>query len=191
MLSRPQVLMSTLLALPMLAGCGSTSSAEVTSADEVPAGVVEQYATLQEEVAERGGSITSGEWEVSYIVEAAEPWFHGEDGRQHYRAPTAQETHHIEIIPTESDSGRIVPDVPITLEVLDHNGKVVDSARLSFYYGTFFHYANNFSIPTDGEYVLRATIGTPTFRRHGDQEETPALATGATVTFEDVSLTRE
>lgn len=193
MRTRTPALTATLLALPMLVGCGTSDAADSgeESASAVPAGVVEQYSTLEGEVAERGGSTTSGEWEVSYIVEAAEPWFHAEGDEQHFRAPAEGETHHIEIIPTEAATGRIVPDAPVTLEVLDEEGEVVDSGRLNFYYSTFFHYANNFSIPADGAYTLRATIEAPTFLRHGEEEETPALTEGATVTFEDVSLTRD
>lgn len=50
----------------------------------------------------------------------------------------------IEIIPTEKASGRIIPEVPITLEVID-----------------------------------------------GEENEGPALSEGATVTFEDVEITKD
>lgn len=179
------------LTLPVLAGCSATEDTEEASAGQVPAGVVEQYSTLEEEVAERGGSTTSGEWKISYIVEAAEPWFHAKGAHQHFRAPTSSETHHIEIIPTEAATGRIVPEAPITLEVLDEDGTVVDSGKLNLYYSTFFHYADNFSIPAEGTYTLRATVGAPTFLRHGEEGEVPALSEGTTVTFEDVALTRD
>ncbi|MGH3371572.1 MAG: iron transporter, partial [Nocardioidaceae bacterium] len=105
-----------------------------------------------------------------------------------FREPTSDETHHIEIIPTEKESGRIVPDVPVTVEVLDTDGKVVDRQALNFYHSTFYHYANNFTVPEEGTYTLRATLGVPDFMRHGEEGEKPALSEGATVTFEDVQL---
>ncbi|BAS08716.1 conserved hypothetical protein [Arthrobacter sp. Hiyo4] len=73
----------------------------------VPAGVNKQYAVLANELAEKGKTVESREWTVNLITEAAEPWFdkHG----THFRAPEAGETHHIEIIPTETSTGRIVP----------------------------------------------------------------------------------
>lgn len=184
---------ATTLAAAALAGCGSTGAdqAPASTTRDIPAGVAEQYAALDREVAERGGTVTSGEWEVSYIVEAAEPWYDRHDGEQRYRRPTGTETHHVEIIPREASTGRIVPDVPITLAVLDDTGAVVESARLNFFHSTFFHYANNLTVPEDGRYSLRATLGAPTFLRHGDEGETPALSAGTTVTFDDVALTTD
>jgi hypothetical protein len=128
------LLCAGLLPLTALAACGGDSSAS----ESVPGGVAEQYSVLAEEVAENGGQTESGDWTVSYIVEAAEPWHEAHDGETHFREPTAQETHHIEIIPTETATGRIVPDVPITLQVLDAEGKVVDEKQLQFLFSTFF-----------------------------------------------------
>jgi hypothetical protein len=105
-----------------------------------------------------------------------------------YRPPKPGETHHIEIIPIERSTGRIVPETPIQLEVVDSNGKVVDRKPLNFYYSEFFHYANNFEVPEPGKYTLRATIGVPTFYRHGEKSQTPPLTQGAKVTFERVPL---
>ncbi len=78
--------------------------------------------------------------------------------------------------------------MPVTLAVLDQDGAVVDSNRLNFYYAEFFHYANNFEIPEDGTYDLRASIEPPTLLRHGESAAGPPLAAGARVTFEDVEL---
>lgn len=173
-----------------LASCSSADSSASKGAS-VPAGVQKQYEVLSAEVAERGGKTTSGPWTVSYIVEAAEPWFERHGDGDVFRKPASGETHHIEIIPTESATGRIVPDVPITLEVVAADGEVVQKQKLNFYYSTFFHYANNFSIPEAGTYTLRATLDAPQFRRHGEEAEGPALADGAVVEFDDVELTQE
>ncbi|UUZ61141.1 iron transporter [Nocardioides sp. B-3] len=146
------------------------------------------YETVEAEIAERGGEQTSGEWRVGYIVEAAEPWFEEHGGHSSFREPRAGETHHIEIIPFEESTGRIVPDVPVTVEVVAADGTVVAEEELNFYYATFFHYATNFSIPEDGTYTLRATLGSPSFLRHGDEADGPALAEETTVEFADVEL---
>ena len=180
-----------LAATPLVGLAACSGGDDSRSDDGLPAGVVDQYATLKAEVGDRGGQTSSGDWNIAYIVEAAEPWFESHEGHTRFRKPTSVETHHIEIIPTEKASGRIIPDVPITVEVIDAGGKVVDKKTLNFYYSTFFHYANNFSIPADGEYALRATLGSPTFLRHGEENEEPALDEGATVTFESVELTKE
>lgn len=177
--------------LALAAGCsqdaaGASHAAEGGAA--VPAGVADQYATVNEEIASEGGETTIGEWRIGYIVEPAEPWFENGGGAVSFREPAAGETHHIEIVPFEASTGRIVPDVPISLEVLDETGAVVDAKELNFYYGEFFHYANNFSVPTAGRYTLRATLVAPSFNRHGEQTEQPALIEGATAEFTDVEL---
>lgn len=178
------------LALAALTGCGA--QAQATAKDDgfaVPAGVNEQYSVLATELAEKGKTVESGEWTVNLITEAAEPWFDKQG--THFRAPEAGETHHIEIIPTETSTGRIVPNVPITLEVINGQNEVVQELALNFYYSTFYHYANNFSVPEAGTYTLRAKLGVPEFNRHGEESETPALAQGTTVEFKDVELTKE
>lgn len=183
--------------LVLLSACGESAggaqhdAAPKPSESAVPAGVQSQYSVLEEEISEAGGETTSGEWRIGYIVEAAEPWFEPENGKQSFREPAKGETHHIEIIPMEKSSGRVIPDVPITVEVVDAQGKVVDSQKLNFYYSEFFHYANNFSIPENGKYTLRAKLSAPTFFRHGESGEQPALAQGAQVEFADVELTKE
>jgi hypothetical protein len=204
------IAVTAILAALLLAGCGTNeaqaptsdtateTNAETTaaapeatdasSAGEVPEGVAAQYATLTEEIAAEGGRTTSGDWEVAYIVEPAEPWFETTDGNPTRREPAAGETHHLEIIPIEAATGRIVPEVPIRLEVLDENGEVVEEKELMFFHAEFFHYANNFSIPAEGDYALRATLQPPQFTRHGESLEELTLLEPVTVTLEDVHL---
>ena len=124
-------------------------------------------------------------------MEDAESWFEQHDGHEMFREPRSGETHHIEIVPFEKTTGRIVPTVPIHVEVLAEDGSVVDEKDLNFYYAEFFHYANNFSVPEPGTYSIRATLGAPEFFRHGDEAEGPALPEGAKVTFEGVELEAE
>lgn len=174
------------LTLLVLTGCAQAAAKD--DAFAVPAGVQKQYEVLADELAEKGKTVESGEWTVNLITEAAEPWF--DKHATHFRAPKAGETHHIEIIPIETSTGRIVPDVPISLEVVDAQGRVVQKQALNFYYSTFYHYANNFTVPDAGNYTLRATVGVPEFNRHGEESETPALAKGTTVEFKDVELTK-
>ncbi|MFE0257477.1 iron transporter [Streptomyces sp. NPDC059010] len=200
------VLPSLLLAVPLalaLTGCGGSGQsgnapdkapAKAPAKETAPAGVAHQHTVLEAEIAARGGETKAGEYRVGYIVEAAEPWFqseHGGHGKLVNREPAKNETHHIEIIPMEAETGRIVPNVPIRLEVVDAKGKVVQAQSLNFYHAEFFHYANNFSIPTAGKYTLRATLQPPTFLRHGASGEKPALSETVTATFAGVELKPE
>lgn len=170
---------------------GSGTSSHASLAEQVPRGVVQQYTTIEKEIAEAGGETRRGSWRIGYIVEAAEPWFESRDGRQVFRKPAAGETHHIEIIPMEIETGRIVPDVPIQVEVVDGSGAVVDTQKLKFYYSEFFHYANNFRVAQSGKYTLRVTLQAPRFLRHGEVGEAPSLAEGTTLEFSGVELTPE
>ncbi|MGP4001590.1 iron transporter [Streptomyces sp. 8N706] len=195
------------LALALTACGGADDKTDAPAKGQVketaPAGVAHQHTVVEAEIAARGGETKAGEYRIGYIVEAAEPWFeskggksgehaeHGMDGELVNREPAKDETHHIEIIPFEAKTGRIVPNVPIRLEVVDSKGKVVQAQDLNFYYAEFFHYANNFSIPKDGKYTLRATLQAPTFLRHGASGEKPALSEKVTATFRDVELKSE
>lgn len=180
------------LALAAAACSGQNGSAPAAGENQqVPAGVATQQATMEEEIREAGGEQTVGPWRVGYIVEAAEPWYEIRDGQQTFRQPAPGETHHIEVLPIEAATGRVVPNVPIRLEVIDASGAVVDSQQLNFYYSTFFHYANNFRVPQPGSYTLRATLEPPQFFRHGEADQPAPLAEGATVTFTGVELPAE
>lgn len=179
-----------LVILPVLTvmGCSADDGAQAAE-PAVPAGVATQYASLEEEIGEAGGDTTVGPWRVGYIIEAAEPWYEGRNGSQVFREPAPGETNHIEILPIEAKTGRVVPDVPIRLEVLDDAGAVVDAQELNFYYSTFFHYANNFHVSQPGTYTLRVTLGVPGFFRHGEAGVTPPLSEGATAIFTGVEIT--
>ncbi len=169
---------------------GASASGSTAAEGSAPAGVVAEYETMAAEIAAEGGQRTSGKWRVGYIVEAAESWFETRGGKQVFRPVAGGETHHIEILPFEAATGRLVPDVPVRLEILDSSGKPVQAKRLRFLHGEFFHYAENFSVPESGDYTLRATIGVPTFSRHGERGDDPGLAEGTTVTFPGVPLER-
>jgi len=186
-----------------LAGCGDDREAAQPSGGTaaraeggerppvVPEGVATQYRTIEKEVAAEGGEQTKGPWRVSYIVEPAEGWFERRGGELRFREPAEGETHHLEIIPREASTGRVVPNVPVTLEVLDEQGHRVAQKRLSPYYAEFFHYADNFSLPRAGEYTLRARVEPPGLRRHGEESDSPPLSKGVEVQFDGVRIEQE
>jgi hypothetical protein len=168
---------------------GSTASQAEHENTDVPAGVLTDARQVREEIEHEGGQTVVGDWRIGYIIEEAEPWHEPTGQGFTFRTPAAGETHHIEIIPFEEKTGRVVPDVKVQLQVLDSSGKQVETKPLNFYYAEFFHYANNFAIPATGKYTLKATIEPPAFFRHGDEGETPALSKGATATFDNVEIT--
>jgi len=175
------------------ARCSAPAPTRTEAADRspaVPEGVATQYRTIEEEVGAEGGDQIKGPWQVSYIVEPAEGWFERRGGELRFREPAEGETHHLEIIPREASTGRVVPNVPVTLEVLDEQGERVDEKRLSPYYAEFFHYADNFTLPEAGEYALRARVEAPNLRLHGEESEGPPLSEGVEVEFDGVRSSR-
>jgi hypothetical protein len=184
---------ATAAAAASLTGCGEEGPPpgavpRPAGAAGVPAGVAAQYRTIAEEVKAEGGETAAGPWRIAYIVEPAEGWFEPRGDSFEWRPPARGETHHIEILPIEASTGRLVPAVPITVEVVSADGRRVARKRLRPYYAEFFHYAENFRIPAGGDYTLRATIEPPELARHGEEAEPPALAEGAEVEFERVRL---
>lgn len=132
-------------------------------------GVVDSYGVAQAEIEAEGGEVEAGEYRVGYIVEPAEGWWEGDPPNLEWREPAAGETNHIEILPYDAETGLFVPYMDVELTVLDENGEEIENKPLFPYYAEFYHYADNFSLPESGTYTLRAELGPPDFRRHGDE----------------------
>jgi hypothetical protein len=131
---RPALAAAAIAALGTVTACGTGADPEPAAAadsagahDGTPEGVAKEYATMAEEIEAEGGETTQGQWRIGYIVEPAEPWFETSGGQQVKRDPAPGETHHIEILPFEASTGRLVPNTPVRLEVLDAAGAVVDA----------------------------------------------------------------
>jgi hypothetical protein len=155
-------------------------------------GVVDSYAVAHEEIEEEGGEKEAGPYRVGYIVEPAEGWWEGDPESPEWRDPSPDETHHLEILPFDPESGLLIPEMEGRLTVVDESGEEVDSQPLRFYHAEFYHYANNFSVPEDGTYTLRAELTPPDFNRHGSESgEGKVFTEAVTVEFENVEITSE
>jgi hypothetical protein len=155
-------------------------------------GVVDSYAVAHEEIEEEGGETEVGPYRVGYIVEPAEGWWEGDPEALEWRDPSPDETHHLEILPFDPETGLLIPEMEGRLTVLDESGDEVDSQPLYLYYAEFYHYANNFSIPESGTYTLRAELEPPDFNRHGSEEgEGKVFTEPVTVEFENVEISTE
>ena len=89
------------------------------------------------------------------------------------------ETDHGEILPFEAETGLLIPDMEGTLTGLGESGEEVDNTPLVFYRGGFYHYANNFSFPESGTYILRTAVGTTALLASRDGGETRQGVHGA------------
>lgn len=177
-------------------GGGETTQEETTGGETTTAagysefqGVVDSYAVAHEEIEEEGGETEVGPYRVGYIVEPAEGWWEGDPESLERRDPSPDETHHLEILPFDPETGLLIPEMEGRLTVLDEAGEEVDSQPLYLYYTEFYHYANNFSIPESGTYTLRAELEPPDFNRHGSEEGEGRIFTApVTVEFENVEI---
>jgi len=171
---------------------GGGSGGTVAGEDSRFQGVVDSYAVAQSEIDAEGGEQEVGEYRVGYIVEPAEGWWDGDPTALQWRAPSGEETNHIEILPFEAETGVLVPGMRIDLTILNESGEEIQSKPLEFYRGEFYHYANNFSLPESGTYTLRAELNPPGFRRHGTEEgEGKVFTEAVTAEFDNVEISIE
>ncbi|MEW6638745.1 MAG: iron transporter [Actinomycetota bacterium] len=171
---------------------GETTVGAGTSTDPSLKRITDSYALAQSEIEEAGGEKMAGPYRIGYIVEPAEGWWEGAPENPEWRDPAPDETHHIEILPFDPETGLLVPEMEGTLTVLDGSGNEVDSAPLYLYYAEFYHYANNFEVPESGTYTLRAELRPPDFRRHGSKDgEGRVFTEPVTVEFESVRIENE
>jgi hypothetical protein len=155
-------------------------------------GGVDSYAVAHEEIETEGGKTEIGPYRVGYIVEPAEGWWEGDPEDPEWRDPAPDETHQLEILPFDPETGLLIPEMEGRLTVLDESGEEVDSQPLYLYYAEFYHYANNFSIPESGTNTLRAELEPPDFHRHGSEEgEGRVFTEPVTVEFENVEISTE
>jgi hypothetical protein len=78
---------------------------------------------------------------------------------------------------------------PVVLDLVacgDDGGQTGSAASTSSAVG----FQGHGQAPAAGAHTLRATLGVPTFSRHGEHHDTPALSEGVTVTFPDVTPTQ-
>lgn len=180
-----------LAVLALLTGCGSGGdpAGHASSPGAVPTGVAAQHAALEGAIAQRGGRTTSGAWQIGYVAERAQGWYESAGGRLTYRAPGPGETHTIGVVLQEAATGRLVPGMPVRIEVVDRAGVVVDAQSAALRYGDYLSYVSNVTVPSPGRYGLRVFVGSPAVALAGEAGRRPPLAEGAAVTFADVDLT--
>jgi hypothetical protein len=170
-------------------GTEETTGGVTAAGGEEFQSVIDSYAVAHEEIEAEGGETEAGPYRVGYIVEPAEGWWEGGPEDPEWREPSPDETHHLEILPFDPETGLLIPEMEGRLTVLDQNGEEVDEQPLRFYYAEFYHYANNFSIPDSGSYTLRAELEPPDFNRHGSEDgEGRVFTEPVTVEFEGVKI---
>ncbi|GGK26310.1 hypothetical protein GCM10010124_18700 [Pilimelia terevasa] len=188
MVKAPLAVLAAAVLTLSVGGCCTRKKPPATAA----AGAAAGSAALDRDIRDGGGQTTMDEWRVAYVVGRPQGWQQLVGGVHTFRAPLPTETHHVAVVPIEAATGRIVPDVPVTLQVLDSAGTVVDQRRLWFLHrADYYRYGHNVAVPTPGAYTLKVVLGTPTFARvAAAAADVPALNRGTVAVFPNVAFGR-
>lgn len=146
----------------------------------------ESQVMMMDLIKQTGAQRTVGDYQVAYLLDPPRGYYAMTDGQLTWVPPAPGETQHIEAVVMDSLTGKMVPVSPVTIDVIDQSGNVVQSKQLAYYWHPMAdHYGANFSIPTSGNYSLRVRAPAPDIRRHnrdlGDRFTTPVDVTFASV----------
>lgn len=104
-----------------------------------------------------------------------------------WKIPASKSNLHVEIIVQDTLDRRFIPNLDITLRIIDSN-KSKDTYKLPFLWHPFlFHYGKNIEIPGEGKYSFEVMIKQPTFGRH-DEIRGNRYAQDTSIQFDDLYL---
>lgn len=143
---------------------------------------------MANEVADSGAMQQCGDMIVAYAQEAAEGMYHLADGELQWQEPAEGENCHFEVAVLDATDRRFIPNLHVTLTVMDDAGKVIGSERMPFlWHPGLYHYGRNWSLPGDGRYTLRIDVEAPDFPRH-DKTNGKRYAKPVQATFEGIDV---
>jgi hypothetical protein len=139
---------------------------------------------------EESGAVTqrAGDYLIAFVQENAEGMYELQDGRLVWREAPEEANAHLEIAVADAADGRFVPDLDITLTVLDGDRQLFTTTMPFLWHPYLYHYGTNARVPGEGPYTVRVRIGPPSFMRH-DPVNGKRYADPVTVVFEDRRFT--
>lgn len=144
---------------------------------------------MVQNVALAGGEKRAGEYKVGYAIEKAEGMYHFDDGQLVWHNPDGENTH-VEIAVCDASDGRFVPAVKVTAALITPGGKELGPHEQELvWHPMLYHYARNWALPEDGEYILRVHIDPPEFMRH-DEVNGRRFTAAVDVEFAGVKIER-
>lgn len=142
---------------------------------------------MSKKEADSGGEKKAGNYVVAYAVENAEGMYKLKDGELKWQKP-GKKNSHIEISVRDGADDRFIPQLDVTVTVLDESGKEIGSHKQEFlWHPWLFHYGRNWELPGDGKYTLKVDIKAPKFMRH-DKKNGLRFAEDVQVVFENVKI---
>ncbi|MGA0566489.1 iron transporter [Rathayibacter sp. KR2-224] len=120
------------------------------------------------EVAKGGGLQRAGDYLIGYAVEDAEGMYSFDEGTLTWHNPE-DENVHLEVVVCDGSDGRFVPSVGVTATLVTPSGdELGPHEQVLVWHPMIYHYARNWTVPEDGEYVLRVHVEPPAFMRHDE-----------------------
>jgi hypothetical protein len=130
----------------------------------------------------------AGDYLVAFTNEHAEGMYAYDGGELAWAEPGPQANTHLEVAVADGGDGRFVPELDVTVAVLDGERELL-STRLPFLWHPFlYHYGGNAHLPGEGPYNVRVRIEPPTFMRH-DPVNGKRYMEPVEVTFEGIRFT--
>ena len=103
---------------------------------------------------------------------------------------SGKEDVHLEVVPRDSRSGRIIPGLKVQASLTAADGKHYEAGELPFVWHPWLNrYEHGIRVPRKGLYRLHVHFEAPGYRRWGQQSE--RFASASDVEFENVSLKPE
>lgn len=129
----------------------------------------------------------SGDFEIAIAIEEAEGMWRRHDGELRWENP-GQENCHVEVCVRDAADGRFVPNLDVTVTLVDGGGAEVGTHRQPFlWHPWLYHYGRNWEVPEAGEYTVRVRVEPPDFPRH-DHENGRRYLEPAEVEFEGIEI---
>lgn len=143
---------------------------------------------MVKEVAHTGRTKRCGDFVIGFAQEKAEGLYQLRDGSLEWTEPKEGENCHFEVSVVDATDHRFVPNLDVTLTVIDPEEGELDTRKMPFlWHPGLYHYGCNWSLPGDGRYSLQVHVAAPTFPRH-DKKNGCRYAEPAEVSFDDVQV---
>lgn len=134
-----------------------------------------------------GGVRTVGDYLVGYAIEEAEGLYSLDEGRLTWREPE-DENVHVEIVVCDAADGRFIPGLDVSATLTAADGTEIGTHRHGLvWHPMLYHYARNWTLPSEGSYTLQVAFEPPTFHRH-DEVNGCRFTEPCRVTFEGVRI---
>lgn len=120
-----------------------------------------------ENVAQTGATQEAGDYLVGIAVEEAEGMHVWEDGELSWQEPDGNL--HIEVAVMDAADKRFVPNLDVTVTVVDADGaEVATHEQPLLWHPMIHHYGRNWQVPGDGTYTIRVHVDPARFPRHDE-----------------------